>query len=122
MNATSLTVQDPMARNHYQQWIKAILLSLLAVGLVALLINPAWAQPTGGATGTAAASQTRILGVVTGWQLIIFAIGAFILSGAFMYVGYSMAFGGKKWTDVAMVAYGAMIAGMGPMLVAWFFS
>ena len=50
------------------------------------------------------------------------AIGAFILSGAFMYVGYSMAFGGKKWTDVAMVAYGAMIAGMGPMLVAWFFS
>ena len=57
MNATSLTVQDPMARIHHQQWIKAIVLSLLAMGLVALLIDPAWAQPTGGATGTAAASS-----------------------------------------------------------------
>lgn len=121
MTAMSTTVQDPIGQSQCKQWTKALLLSLLLFGMAVLLMTPAFAQ-TGGATGTAAASQTRILGVVTGWQLIIFSIGAFILSGAFMYVGYSMAFGGKKWTDVAMVAYGAMIAGMGPMLVAWFFS
>lgn len=121
MSAASLTMQRPVHDNQGRQWAKAVLLSLLLFSAAALLMNPALAQ-TGGATGTAAASSTRIVGVVTGWQLIIFAIGAFILSGAFMYVGYSMAFGGKKWTDVAMVAYGAMIAGMGPMLVAWFFS
>lgn len=121
MNAVRMTARGTVGESQTKQWTKAVLLSLLLVGGAMILLNSAMAQ-TGGATGTAAASQTRILGVVTGWQLIIFAIGAFILSGAFMYVGYSMAFGGKKWTDVAMVAYGAMIAGMGPMLVAWFFS
>ena len=119
MNATSMTVHDPMGQR--QQWTRATLLSILLFGMALLLMNPVFAQ-TGGATGTAAASQTRILGVVTGWQLIMFGVGAFILSGAFMWVGYSMAFGGKKWTDVAMVVYGAVMAGMGPMLVGWFFS
>jgi hypothetical protein len=121
MRAMSMFVQGPVRESQTKQLTKAVLLSLLLWGATMILMTSAFAQ-TGGATGTAAASQTRILGVVTGWQLIIFGIGAFILSGAFMYVGYSMAFGGKKWTDVAMVAYGAMIAGMGPMLVGWFFS
>jgi hypothetical protein len=121
MTATSTTLQDPIGQGQCKQWTKAILLSLLLFGMAMLLMNPAFAQ-TGGATGTSTASQTRILGVVTGWQLIMFGIGTFVLSGAFMFVGYSMAWGGKKWSDVAMVAYGALFAGMGPMLVSWIFS
>lgn len=105
-----------------KSWAKALLISLLIFAAAFLLINPAFAGPTGGATGTAGASSTRIVGVVRGWQLIIFSIGAFILSAAFMYVGYAMAFGGKRWSDIANVVYGAVIAGMGPMLVGWFFS
>lgn len=101
------------------EWLKAAMWVFVAMALMTAL--PVLAQ-VGGATGTATASQTRVVGVVTGWQLIIFAIGAFVLSAAFMYVGYGMAFGGKKWSDIANVVYGALIAGMGPMLVAWLFS
>lgn len=121
MTATTETLPMPLGISDKEQWLKVLMLALLAIAAVMMFVDPVFAQ-TGGATGTAAASSTRILGVVTGWQLIIFAIGAFVLSAAFMYVGYAMAFGGKKWTDVASVCYGAMIAGMGPMLVAWFFS
>lgn len=102
------------------EWLKAAMWVFVAMALMTAL-SPVMAQ-VGGATGTATASQTRVVGVVTGWQLIIFAIGAFVLSAAFMYVGYGMAFGGKKWSDIANVVYGALIAGMGPMLVAWLFS
>lgn len=119
--SASTMLQVPLGERQLKDLVKVMLLSLLLFAVAMLCVDPAFAQ-TGGATGTAAASQTRIVGVVTGWQLLIFAVGAFILSAAFMYVGYSMAFGGKKWMDVANVAYGAMIAGMGPMLVAWFFS
>lgn len=114
--------QTSTARAEIKSWTKALALSLLFFTIAIFLMSPAFAGPTGGATGTATASSTRIVGVVTGWQLIIFAIGAFILSAAFMYVGYAMAFGGKRWSDIANVVYGAVIAGMGPMLVGWFFS
>lgn len=125
MSAMSMAMQRRVVQSEAEQWLKAILMSLVMFALLVLLISPAFAGgggPAGGATGTAAATQTRVLGVVTGWQLIMFVIGAFILAGAFMWVGYAMAFGGKRWSDVVNVVYGAMIAGMGPMLVAWFFS
>lgn len=112
----------PVSRSEIKDWTKAAFFSFLLLSLTLLLMNPAFAGPTGGATGSSAASSARIVGVVAGWQLIIFAIGAFILSGAFMYTGYAMAFGGKRWSDIANVVYGAVIAGMGPILVAWFFS
>jgi hypothetical protein len=118
------TFQVPMFKNESaRQWFKAIMWSTLIVVLAILMMNPAFAGgPTGGAAGTAAATQTRILGVVTGWQLILFAIGAFIVAGAFMYVGYGMMFGGKQLKDMTNVVFGAMIAGMGPMLAGWLFS
>jgi hypothetical protein len=108
-----------------QQWIKAAMWSVLIFALCMFVMSPAFAQvagPTGGAAGSAAATQARVLGVVTGWQLILFAIGAFVVSGAFMYVGYGMMFGGKQLKDMTNVVFGAMIAGMGPMLAAWLFS
>ena len=119
---TVLMLQTNTTGSEIKSWSKALLISVLIFAAAFCLMTPAFAGPTGGATGTATASSTRIMGVVTGWQLIIFSIGAFILSAAFMYVGYAMAFGGKRWSDIANVVYGAVIAGMGPMLVGWFFS
>jgi hypothetical protein len=78
--------------------------------------------PPGGGTGSVGAVQTRVTDVTSGFQGILFGIGGLVLSMAVMYVGYSMAFAGKKWSDVANVAYGATIAGMGSMLVGWLFS
>jgi TrbC/VIRB2 pilin len=115
--------QVPMFKSESaRQWFKALMWSVLIVAMAIVMMSPALAGPTGGAAGTAAATQTRILGVVTGWQLILFAIGAFIVAGAFMYVGYGMMFGGKQLKDMTNVVFGAMIAGMGPMLAGWLFS
>ena len=88
---------------------------------LAVIAENALAQ-TGGGTGTGAAVSTRVTNVLTDFQGIIYGVGALILSAAFMYVGYGMAFGGKKWSDVANVAYGAVIAGAGVMIVGWLFS
>jgi len=66
--------------------------------------------------------QTRVEGVVSGFQGIMQGVGVAVLSAAVLYVGYGMAFGGKKWSDVANVAYGATIAGMGSIMVGWLFS
>jgi len=94
-----------------------------AVVAGALMVSgAAFAGPPGGGTGSVGAVQTRVTDVVSGFQGILFGIGALVLSMAVMYVGYSMAFAGKKWSDVANVAYGATIAGMGSMLVGWLFS
>lgn len=82
----------------------------------------AFAGVPGGGSGSVGTVQARVTSVVSGFQGILFAIGAMVLSMAVMYVGYSMAFAGKKWSDVANVAYGATIAGMGSMLVGWLFS
>lgn len=120
MNATT-TLAIPRTDSNNAQWMKAVLVTALIMLAWMLAVNPAFAQATGG-TGTSTASSSRIIGVVTQWQAIIFGIGAFVLAAAFMYVGYAMAFGGKKWSDVANVAYGAVIAGMGGMLVGWLFS
>ena len=98
-----------------------VMAALAIVLLYAMLTHPALAQ-VGGATGTSAATGARINNVLTGFQGIIYAIGGLILSAAFMYVGYGMAFGGKKWSDVANVAYGAIISGAGVLLVGWLFT
>jgi hypothetical protein len=120
---SSSVFQVPMFKTQSaQQWFKAFMWSALIVALTFVMMNPALAGPTGGAAGTAAATQARIVGVVTGWQLIMFAVGAFVVAGAFMYVGYGMMFGGKQLKDMTNVIFGGMIAGMGPMLAAWLFS
>lgn len=100
---------------------KALMVGLALMCLYALLAHPAMAQ-VGGGTGTQAAVSARVTNVLSGFQGIIYGIGALILSAAFMYVGYGMAFGGKKWSDVANVCYGAVIAGAGVMLVGWLFT
>lgn len=87
-----------------------------------MMSGAAFAGVPGGGGGTVGAVQARVTDVVGGFQGILFGIGALVLSMAVMYVGYSMAFAGKKWSDVANVAYGATIAGMGSMLVGWLFS
>lgn len=95
----------------------------VATGL--FMMSPVFAAaptPPGGGAGTVGAVQGRVNSVVQGFQGIMFGIGAFVLSAAVLYVGYGMAFNGKKWSDVANVAYGATIAGMGTMLVGWLFS
>jgi hypothetical protein len=120
---SSLAFQVPMFKSESaRQWFKAFMWSALIVVLTLIMMNPAIAGPTGGAAGTAGATQARIVGVVTGWQLIMFAVGAFVVAGAFMYVGYGMMFGGKQLKDMTNVIFGGMIAGMGPMLAAWLFS
>ncbi len=100
---------------------KVVMWSLALLCLYILLAHPAMAQ-VGGGTGTVTAVNTRVTNVVTSFQAVIFGIGGFILSAAFMYIGYGMAFGGKKWSDVANVAYGAIISGAGAMLVGWLFA
>ena len=99
---------------------RAAQLSALAFS-ACLLANQAFAQ-VGGGTGTEDAVQARAVGVLSGFQGIMFAVGGVLLAAAFGWVGYGMAYGGKKWSDVANVCYGAGIAGMGAMIVGWIFS
>ncbi len=72
--------------------------------------------------GTVTATQTRITNVTTDFNAIMLGVGTAILTAAFAFVGYSMAFGGKKWSDVANVAYGSAIAGVGGLAVGWLYS
>mgnify|MGYP003471564964 CR=1 FL=1 len=101
-------------------WFKWLSYAVFAALLLLAFVDPVFAQ-VGGGTGTSTAVQTRVTNVVTGFQAIMYAVGAFILAAAFMYVGYGMAFGGKKCSDVANVFYGAVIAGAGVLLVTWLF-
>ena len=93
---------------------------LIAFSL-ALAANQALAQ-VGGGTGTGDEVQARTVGVLTTFQGIMFAIGGVVLAAAYGYVGYAMAWGGKKWSDVANVCYGATIGGMCSMMVGWLFT
>jgi len=88
---------------------------------LALAANQAFAQ-VGGGTGTGEEVQARTVGVLTTFQGIMFAIGGLVLAAAYGYVGYAMAWGGKKWSDVANVCYGATIGGMCSMMVGWLFT
>jgi hypothetical protein len=99
-----------------------LLLSVAVIGLLMLaVVEPAFAgAPTGG--GTAGAATTRITSFFTEFRTILYGIGASILVAATMYVGYGLAWGGKKWSDVGNVAYGAGVAGLGPILVTWLFT
>ena len=88
---------------------------------LAILADQAIAQ-VGGGTGGSDAVSARVTGVLTSFQAIMFGIGGLVLAAAYGYVGYAMAWGGKKWSDVANVCYGATIGGMCSMLVAWLFT
>jgi len=95
---------------------------LLLAAVVTALVSPELAlAQVGGGTGSGAAVSARVNSIFSTWQGIMFSLGAFALSGAFMYVGYGMGWGQKKWSDVANVAYGAAVAGGGVMLVSWLF-
>lgn len=72
--------------------------------------------------GTVATTQARITAVTGDFNNIMLGVGTAILTAAFAFVGYSMAFGGKKWSDVANVAYGAAIAGVGGLAVGWLYT
>lgn len=85
---------------------------------IAIAHNPVFAV----GAGTVTATQTRIANVTSDFNGIMLAVGTAILTAAFAFVGYSMAFGGKKWSDVANVAYGAAIAGVGGLAVGWLYS
>lgn len=100
----------------------AALAVLTAAFLYALMSHPAFATAATGGTGAVTAATTRVTTVATGFYTILQGIGIVILSAAFLYVGYGLAFNGKKWSDVANVAYGATIAGLGSTLVGWLFS
>lgn len=107
-----------------KEWFKAILGTLfVAVFFLLIAIDPAFAGPAAtGGTGTSGTVAGRVANVASGFQGVLLGVGAAVLSAGFLYVGYGMAFGGKQWKDVANVAYGAVIAGMGSMLVGWLFS
>jgi hypothetical protein len=86
-----------------------------------MLADQALAQ-VGGGTGTGDDVNARVTGVLTTFQAIMFGIGGVVLAAAYGYVGYAMAWGGKRWSDVATVCYGATIGGMCSMMVGWLFS
>lgn len=95
------------------------------VGMLALsasfAASEAMAQ-VGGGTGTIDAVQARTMSVLTSAQGLLYATGALLVSGAAMYTGYSIMYGGKKWSDIANVAGGAAVAGMAVMISGWLFS
>lgn len=99
-----------------------ILLSIFAM----FFAGPVMAQdapvPTPGGTGSAATTTGRIYDVLNGLYGIFYGIGLVIITMAFLYVGYGMAYNGKRWSDVTNVFFGAMIAGMAAMAAGWFFS
>jgi ABC-type spermidine/putrescine transport system permease subunit I len=97
-------------------WLKALFYTGLAVVLYAFAL-----QCFAG-TGTSGAVQARVTQTATSFQIIMTSIGVAILIAAFCWVGYGMAFGGKRWADVANPIYGCLIAGMAPILVGWLFS
>lgn len=120
-----LTISTTTTHQSVQQtaktvWFRDFAFCVLAVVFLYLLTNnPAFA--TGG-SGAVTAATARVTTVATGFFTILQAVGVVILSAAFLYVGYGMAYSGKKWSDVANVFYGATIAGMGSMLVGWLFN
>lgn len=97
------------------QLLRIVLVTSFVVGLVLLSTESALAGPL-------ATVQTRVTAVTTGFTGILTAIGIAVLTGAFLYVGYGMAFNSKKWSDVGNVAYGALIAGIATIIVPWLFS
>lgn len=117
----AISIQAPLSIGQLMHSVRsAHARVVVATGL--FMSGAAFAGVPGGGSGSVGAVQSRVTDVVSGFQGILFGIGALVLSMAVMYVGYSMAFAGKKWSDVANVAYGATIAGMGSMLVGWLFS
>jgi TrbC/VIRB2 pilin len=118
MSANKMTVHSMSIQTQGDQWLKALFLPLFAITLLGLMmIEPAFA----GGTGTSGTVSARATSVATGFNTLMFAVGAVLLGAAFFYVGYGMAFGGKKWSDVANVCYGCTIAGAGSLIVGWLF-
>lgn len=109
--------QPPHAAKHIRT---LAVLSFAFIACYLLVAHPVFAQ-TGG-TGNATQVGARVSSVATGFLFVLQVAGVAILTGAFMYVGYGMAWGGKKWSDVANVAYGCMIGGLGTLLVGWLFT
>lgn len=97
---------------------KAVIFSILALAAFYLMV----AHPAFAGTGNASQVSQRASGVATGLLGVLQIVGVAVLTVAFMWVGYSMAFGQKKWSDVANVAYGAFVAGLGGVLVGWLFN
>jgi hypothetical protein len=120
----AIATAQPNHQLELTQWAKAFGYTLLMMGLFYLVfLNPAFAQTTSatGGTGAVTAVQARVTGVAQGFNTILQVVGVALLSAAFLYVGYGMAFGGKKWSDVANVFYGCTIAGIGSIAVTWLF-
>jgi hypothetical protein len=103
-------------------WLKTLGYLTLFVMLYAFTLQCLAGAPGTGGTGASGTAQARVTAVAVSFLNIMIAIGVAILSAAFLYVGYGMAFGGKRWADVGNVAYGCLIAGMGSMMVGWLFS
>jgi TrbC/VIRB2 pilin len=118
--ATTFVSPNTAMQTQSQQWIKAILWSVLVLGCY-FSMNAAFAQVVTGGAGAGTAISGRATAVTNLFQTILQGVGIAILTAAFMYVGYGLAWGGKKWGDVANVAYGSAIAGAGTFLVAWLF-
>jgi hypothetical protein len=103
-------------------WLKALTYLTLFVLLYAFALQAFAGAPATGGTGASAVAQTRVTTVANSFLAILIAVGAVLIAGAFCYVGYGMAYNAKRWSDVANVFFGALIAGMGSMMAAWLFS
>ena len=119
MSSQAITIQ---ARPTFFASAKRAFQIMAGIALSAAITAEQAIAQVGGGTGTGAAVQARVTGVASTFQVIMYSIGAFVLTAAFMGVGYAMGFGGKKWSDVANVCYGCLIAGAAPIFVGWLFS
>ncbi|MGP3508409.1 TrbC/VirB2 family protein [Paracidovorax citrulli] len=120
MNASNthrgMPAQD---RSNGQEWLKALQWSVL-LAAVALFLLPGLAHATG--TGGVTQVQTRINNVGQAWQSIVMGAGVFVLTIAWAWIGYAIAFNGKTMKDLQNPALGSTIAGLAPILVGWMFS
>lgn len=124
MYATT-TAPSLQRKQQRAQRLKTSLRSGLSYALMSLfLAGQAFATGTGTTTGTggAAAAQARINAVVVGWQNIVMGVGVGILTIAWSFIGYAIAFNGKTMKDLQNPAIGTTIAGLATVLVGWLFS
>nr|WP_317623799.1 TrbC/VirB2 family protein [Acidovorax sp. SUPP3334]BDH38365.1 TrbC/VirB2 family protein [Acidovorax sp. SUPP3334] len=115
----NLAQHQNTAKDTAREWLKAFLWTAL-LAFAVLFLLPGLAHATG--SGGAAQAQARVNNVALGWQNIVVGCGVAVLTIAWSFIGYSIAFNGKTMKDLQNPAIGSTVAGLAPILVGWLFS
>lgn len=102
---------------------KLVMATICMAILGLLFVSPdVLAQAGGGAGSGMDAAQEKLTGFLTGVKRILGPISVLVVTIAFVFAGYQIAFNHKRIADVAPVLIGAIIIGAAAQLARMFIS